>query len=149
MPRTTEAVSIRSAAERDAGDLARLSAELGYPSDAATMAQRVALVRASRAGEIYVAVDARSRVVGWTHVAPRLNLEEDPFAELAGLIVGDEARGLGVGAQLLRAAEHWARGHGYAKLRVRSNVVRERAHRFYRREGCVERKRQVVFDKPL
>jgi hypothetical protein len=32
---------------------------------------------------------------------------------------------------------------------VRSNVVRERAHRFYLREGYVERKRQVVFDKTL
>jgi len=27
--------------------------------------------------------------------------------------------------------------------------VRERAHRFYLREGYVERKRQVVFDKAL
>jgi GNAT superfamily N-acetyltransferase len=149
MPRTTEVISIRTAAEGDAADLARLSGELGYPSDAATIARRLTLARTSRAGEIYVAVDAQSRIVGWTHVAPRLNLEEDPFAELAGLIVADAVRGLGVGALLLRAAEDWARGQCYSKLRVRSNVVRERAHRFYRREGCVERKRQVVFDKPL
>jgi GNAT superfamily N-acetyltransferase len=149
MSRTVEGISIRTAAERDAADLARLSGELGYPSDTATIAGRLALVRRSCAGEIYVAVDRQSTIVGWTHVAPRLNLEEQPFAELAGLIVGNGARGLGVGTLLLRAAEHWAREHGYAKLRVRSNVVRERAHRFYLREGYVERKRQVVFDKPL
>jgi hypothetical protein len=32
---------------------------------------------------------------------------------------------------------------------VRSNVIRERAHRFYLREAYAERKRQVVFEKPL
>ena len=142
-------VAIRPAGAGDAADLARLSAQLGYPADAAAIAARLALVRASHAGEIFAAVDAHASIVGWTHVAPRVNLEEEPFAELAGLIVGEGVRGRGVGALLLRAAENWAREHGYAKLRVRSNVLRERAHRFYLREGYVERKRQAVFDKPL
>jgi GNAT superfamily N-acetyltransferase len=78
-----------------------------------------------------------------------LHIEEVPFAELAGLVVGDSARSRGIGALLLRAAEDWARNRGFARLRVRSNVVRERAHRFYLREGYIERKRQVVFDKTL
>jgi hypothetical protein len=34
-------------------------------------------------------------------------------------------------------------------MRVNSNVVRERAHRFYLREGYTERKRQAVFFKQL
>jgi len=34
-------------------------------------------------------------------------------------------------------------------VRVRSNVVRERAHRFYERLGFVEVKKQKVLDKPL
>lgn len=142
-------ISIRLAHEDDVAMLASLSVELGYPSDGETMRERLRLVGTGVAGAVFVAVDSGGRVLGWTHVAPRLNLEEAPFAELAGLIVGDGARGGGVGAQLLHAAEDWARTHGYAKLRVRSNVVRERAHRFYRREGYLERKRQVVFDKPL
>jgi hypothetical protein len=34
-------------------------------------------------------------------------------------------------------------------MRVRSNVIRERAHRFYLREGYAEKKRQAVFLKQL
>ena len=48
---------------------------------------------------------------------------------------------------LLAAAEAWAREHGFASMRVRSNILRERAHRFYLREGYIEKKRQAVFLK--
>ncbi len=142
-------ISIRPACGDDAAALAELSTQLGYPAVAETLSQRLERVREEGVGEVFVAADAHGRVLGWTHVVPRLHLEESPFAELAGLVVGDGARGAGVGAALLSAAEHWAREHGFARFRVRSNVVRERAHRFYRREGYVERKRQVVFDKTL
>lgn len=143
------AISIRPARGDDVAALAELSTQLGYPADADTLRLRLTGVRDQGVGEIFVAADAQDRVLGWTHVVPRLHLEESPFAELAGLVVGDGARGAGVGAVLLHAAEQWARQHGFTHFRVRSNVVRERAHRFYLREGYVERKRQVVFDKPL
>ncbi|HSE13068.1 MAG TPA: GNAT family N-acetyltransferase [Rudaea sp.] len=142
-------LSIRPARSDDVAALAELSTQLGYPASADMLRERLARVRDEGAGEVFVAADAHDRVLGWTHVVPRLHLEEDAFAELAGLVVGDGARGAGVGAALLSAAEQWARQHGFARVRVRSNVVRERAHRFYRREGYDERKRQVVFDKPL
>ena len=149
MSQATAQVSIRPAVNADAAALAELSTQLGYPLDEATMRARLAQVREHRVGEVFIAADACDRVLGWTHVVPRLHLEEAPFAELAGLIVADGARGNGVGAALLLAAEAWAREHGHVRLRVRSNVVRERAHRFYVREGYVERKRQAVFDKTL
>jgi GNAT superfamily N-acetyltransferase len=149
MTKATAPIQIRPAALADAAALAVLSTQLGYPLDQATMRARIERVREQCAGEVFVAEDGGNRALGWTHVVPRLHLEEAPFAELAGLIVADGARGGGVGARLLASAEDWARNHGYAQLRVRSNVVRERAHRFYLREGYIERKRQVVFDKAL
>jgi len=142
-------ISIRPARSGDAARLAELATQLGYPSDEAALQSRLRQVQAEADAQVFVAVDRGERVLGWTHVAGRTSLEDAPCAELAGLIVADGARGAGVGARLLRAAEAWAREHGYAKLRVRSNVVREHAHRFYRREGYAERKRQVVFDKAL
>ena len=132
------AISIRPGQSDEAAALADLSTQLGYPSDAETMRERLMQVRDAGAGEVFVAVDAASAVLGWTHVVPRLHIEEVPFAELAGLVVGDSARSRGIGALLLRAAEDWARNRGFARLRVRSNVVRERAHRFYLREGYIE-----------
>lgn len=141
---------IRAAVESDVAALASLATELGYPADAQEMRERLARVSAEGAGIVLVAAAGpHSAAVGWTHVVERLNLEEPPFAELAGLIVAEGARSLGIGAALLRAAEQWALERGLTRLRVRSNVLRERAHGFYRRSGYVERKRQVVFDKPL
>jgi len=146
---STPAIVIRAATEADVPALARLATELGYPAHADDMRERLARVRDEGAGIVLVAAGVQAEVLGWTHVVERLNLEESPFAELAGLIVADGARSLGIGAALLQAAEAWALERGLSQLRVRSNVLRERAHDFYRRFGYVERKRQIVFDKPL
>jgi GNAT superfamily N-acetyltransferase len=54
-----------------------------------------------------------------------------------------------VGKLLVQAAVRWAAERGYAKVRVRSNVVREDAHRFYEREGFQRAKTQAVFDLRL
>jgi GNAT superfamily N-acetyltransferase len=144
-----DAISIRPAQDADAAALAELSGQLGYPLDAAAMQVRLKRVREAGNGEVFVAVTAAGAVVGWTHVVKRVQLEDAPFAELSGLIVDATARNAGLGALLLQSAERWASDNGLARLRVRSNVVRERAHRFYLRAGYVERKRQVVFDKTL
>ncbi len=149
MTDTSQRFSVRPARGEDAAALAELSTQLGYRVDAATIGARPGQVRAANIGEVFVASNAQGNVIGWTHVVPRLHLEEIPFAELAGLVVADHARGCGVGAMLLHAAEAWAKRQGFSRFRVRSNVVRERAHRFYLREGYLERKRQVVFDKDL
>jgi GNAT superfamily N-acetyltransferase len=149
MSQTRVTIRIRLAHVSDANALAVLSAQLGYPADEDVMRARLACVRGERIGEVFVAVDSQDHVLGWTHVVSRVQLEEAPFAELAGLVVDESARSNGVGRALLEAAEGWAREQGIACLRVRSNVVRDRAHRFYLREGYSERKRQVVFIKTL
>jgi GNAT superfamily N-acetyltransferase len=142
-------LSVRAARSEDAQILADLATQLGYSADAAQIGDRLARVCADHAGQVMVAVDAQDKVLGWAHVVPRLHLEDAPFAELAGLVVDAGARGRGVGALLLHSAEDWARTRGFAQFRVRSNVLCERAHRFYLREGYAERKRQVVFVKAL
>jgi GNAT superfamily N-acetyltransferase len=149
MERVRAPVTIRSADDDDIAALATLSTQLGYPSDADAIRERLQRVRDLNIGQVIVAVDAASRVVGWMHVVERFTLEDDPFVEIAGLIVDENARSAGVGAALLRAAESWARAQGHARLRVRSNVIRQRAHEFYKREGYAEKKRQVVFEKSL
>ena len=150
MAAATETLVVRTAQEGDVEAIASLSAQLGYPTPADEMRERFSRVRAARAGEIFVATRTNdARVVGWTHVVARLQLEDAPYAELAGLVVDENVRGAGVGAALLAAAEGWARAQGFATIRVRSNVIRERAHRFYEREGYERIKAQAVFRKPL
>ena len=141
--------TIRVATRADAEELAKLSGQLGYPADASTIVQRLDGVTSHHAGVVLVAVDERTVPCGFAHVEPRRPLIAEPFAELAALVVSETARGQHVGSALLAAAEAWAREQGFANMRVRSNVIRERAHRFYLREGYVEKKRQAVFLKQL
>lgn len=150
MVAATEQISVRVASESDAEAIASLSAQLGYPTSVDEMRERYLRIRAERNSEVFVAERAEdSRVVGWTHVVPRLQLEDAPHAELAGLVVDESVRSTGVGAALLAAAEDWARAQGFSTMRLRSNVIRERAHRFYEREGYRRIKSQAVFRKPL
>jgi GNAT superfamily N-acetyltransferase len=88
-------------------------------------------------------------VVGWAHVREEWSLEAGGRAELAGLVVDAERRGHGIGAQLVREAEAWARARGLPRIRVRTRIQREAARRFYGRLGYAESKIQAVLDKGL
>lgn len=131
----------------DAEAVASLCGELGYPTNAADVGERFALLSA-RPDCLLVAEDDR-QVLGWIHVQPALVLEAEPWAEVAGLVVTESARGLGVGHALLDAGERWASEHGFETVRLRSNVVRTAAHGFYRHRGYEVFKKQLNFRKPL
>ena len=137
---------VREATPADAEALASLSGQLGYPADVPTILRRLAQVERS---VVLVAVNAEGAVCAVAHAEPRRLLIAEPFVELAALVVDERARGSGAGAMLLAAVEAWAREQGFTSVRVRSNVLRERAHRFYLREGYIEKKRQAVFLKRL
>jgi GNAT superfamily N-acetyltransferase len=139
---------IRDARVSDAASLARLATQLGYPTTEAEAGRRAADVLGRPGHRVLVAEDG-GEVVGWIHVAPGLSLESDPSAEVAGLVVDEAFRGVGIGARLLVEAEAWAAREGYGLMRVRSNVKRNRARRFYERAGFTVTKRQRNFEKRL
>jgi GNAT superfamily N-acetyltransferase len=141
-------MKIREAALSDVDALASLSTQLGYPSTPEEIAGRLEMLR-SRSGDGVLVAEEEGRVVGWLHVTVMSFLESASFAEVLGLIVDEAHRGQGIGKGLLDAAARWAADHGYDKLRVRSNVIREDAHRFYEREGFRRVKTQVVLDRSL
>ncbi|PJC94957.1 GNAT family N-acetyltransferase [Aeromonas lusitana] len=63
---------------------------------------------------------------------------------ISALVVDEEARGSGVGAQLLAAAEARARAAGCSQLELSSSLKREGAHRFYLAQGYLERPKRFV-----
>ena len=87
-------------------------------------------------------------VVGFLH----LRMEEQlcrcgRVAEVMELIVRSDVRSCGVGALLINAAAQTAKENGCIRLEVSSNMVRERAHAFYRKQGM--RPTHVKFTLPL
>ncbi len=142
-------MQIRRMAANDLERVADLCTQLGYPAVAADVAPRLDAIAARSDHAAFVA-DDDGAVLGWVHVcAGMLVLESDPWAEVGGLVVDERARGRGVGDRLLAAAEDWARERGYRQVRLRSNVIREAAHEFYRRRGYEVFKTQLNFRKPL
>ena len=140
---------IRRARISDAPQLAELSSQLGYPTTAVEITKRMRKLKPASQNALFVAESLDTGVTGWTHVSVTHLVEVGTRAELNGLIVAEGQRGLGAGARLLEAAEDWARKNGCPSMSVRSNVIRERAHKFYERQGYEHYKTQKAFRKTL
>jgi GNAT superfamily N-acetyltransferase len=136
---------IRKAQPADAKAVALLTGQLGYTVSEEQTAQAIAIISNKPEEVILVALHGED-VIGWTHIHYALRLESEAFCEFAGLVVKDGYRGKGVGKLLVNAAREWTISKGIKRLRVRANVKRADAHRFYLNAGFVEIKQQKVFE---
>ena len=144
-----EGMRVRRVRATDLQRLAELAGQLGYPTSVEQMKARLREVQKDRDAACFVAEDGGGRVLGWTHLSVTPLLEVERRAEVNGLVVDEVARSRGAGAVLLRAGEKWARGKKCKGMSVRSNVIRERAHGFYLRNGYEHYKTQKAFRKAL
>lgn len=142
------AVKIRRAKKNDVPRLATLAGELGYPTTSPEMKSRLAEVSRAAEHAVFVA-EASGQVIGWVHVSVSHLLDVPRRAEIHGLIVSEQTRSRGAGALLMDAAETWSRRKKCVNMSVRSNIIRERAHKFYERQGYEHYKTQKAFRKPL
>ena len=144
---TGAGVKIRMARRGDAERIAKLCGELGYPASVKQIATRLRQLRPAKKHAVFLAESREAGVIGWVHVSTSHLLESDLRAEVNGLIVAEGQRSGGAGAKLLQAAENWARKRGCKGMNVRSNVIRERAHKFYEMNGYEHYKTQKAFRK--
>lgn len=140
---------VRRAQSNDSARLAALCTELGYPATASEMKARLSRVKPAADNAVFVAESREGEVIGWLHVSVSQLLEVPLRAEVNGLVVAEGQRSKGAGAKLLDSAEDWARKKKCSSMSVRSNVIRERAHAFYERQGYEHYKTQKAFRKPL
>lgn len=142
-------LTIRTADPDDAAIVGKLISQLGYTDITIEGARRRLVQLLDKVDHaVYVAV-TDGRLAGFIHICVNETLENEPRGEIRALSVDDKHRGGGIGAKLLDRAEEWARGRGLAKVRVRSNIIRDRARAFYERHGYDVTKVQNVFDKDL
>jgi GNAT superfamily N-acetyltransferase len=137
---------IRPMTAADAPLVAELTTQLGYPTASDETAQRLSALEGRHAAFV---ADEDGRAIGWVHVALVTSLLSGLKADIGGLVVDENHRSGGVGAELVAAAEAWAREQGAARMVVRSRIARERAHRFYERDGYELVKTSHVFEKRL
>lgn len=140
---------IRAASIADAAEIARLSAQLGYPADVAVFADRLERLLARPTHALLVCDGGDGRLAGFVGLEQRLTVESGDRAEIVGLVVDARVRRGGTGRRLVAAAEDWARARGIDELFLRSNVARQEAHAFYPALGFERSKTQHVYRKPL
>jgi GNAT superfamily N-acetyltransferase len=139
--------NIRSACLEDAEAIVGLTCQLGYPTEISDTRERLAYMISDSNHEVLVYEDGA--LLGWLGLAVVHSLTSDPHPELLGLVVEEAARSRGIGAKLMGAAEAWAISRGFEHLRLRTNLKRTDAHRFYERLGYVPVKEQRVYERPL
>jgi GNAT superfamily N-acetyltransferase len=148
MRATATTVAIRRPRGQDAATLAELSGQLGYPVSPAELEARLSAVAGNDHAAVFVA-EAADRPIGWVHVELKRTLVAPLTAQIMGLVVDDASRNAGVGRELLSAAEAWAANRGCRHMVVGTRVTRERAHRFYAREGYTLQKTSYFLEKGL
>jgi GNAT superfamily N-acetyltransferase len=126
-------VRIRPATDGDAPALSRLLTQLGYPTDAADIPERIDKLHARPGTTVLVAEDRQGEVVGLVtvHLFQSIHVGQ-PTAWLTTLVVDETARGRGIGSALVERAEEWAIQHGARRISLTSALHRTHAHDFYR-----------------
>ena len=142
------AVSIRRLSVDDAEAAAELSSQLGYPSSPGDLRKRIEELSHTTDRVAFAAV-VDGEMVGWIDAAMERHLQYAASAVIGGLVVREEMRGQGVGRRLCVEVEEWARSQSVPLVRVRSQIKREDAHRFYLRDGYQKVKTSLVFEKVL
>ena len=138
-------MTIRPLDSTDAEAVAALLPDLGYQATAAQTARRLAALREWPDQDAFVAV-ADGAIVGLCHVQGVRMLVSDGYVEIQALVVSAACQGQGLGRKLVAHACEWAFAHGYERVRLRSNVVREAAHAFYEHLGFEKAKASYAFE---
>ena len=143
-----EKVTIRAVRVDDAETAAALSASLGYPASAGEMRSRIEHLAYNNDRVVFAAV-LQDVLVGWADAAVERHLQSKAVVVLGGLVVRADMRGRHIGRQLCQAVEQWAVQIKITTVRVRSQIKRADAHRFYLRDGYTQVKTSVVFEKTV
>jgi GNAT superfamily N-acetyltransferase len=127
-------IEIRAADLHDAPAMSELLSELGFPSSAAVVSERLEALSAD--GESTLVAVRGGEVIGLLtlHITPVLH-RPTPVGRLTALVVTARERGKGVGRLLVNAAEQFFATRGCELVEVTSNLRLTDAHSFYRRLG--------------
>ena len=128
-------VRVRPAASGDAAAMARLATQLGYASDAAQVTARLAHLQDHPHIQALVA-ETDGRALGFVGLMAFPAFHRDGLhGYVTAMVVDEGARGGGIGAALLKAAEAWFAERGVKRVNLTTALHREEAHAFYEKNG--------------
>ncbi len=148
MENNTENTFIRKAEVFDCSQIAEiLKNDLGYECTDELVKSRLSKLDPRR--EAVFAAVKDGTVVGVVHIERYELLYSETLANILGLAVSVKFRRMGIGKNLMNAAEKWASDIGASAIRLNSGAERTEAHKFYRAIGFLSEKNQIRFMKNL
>lgn len=139
---------VREAVLEDSLALTKLAWQLGHQAEAGQVRARLFDLLNRDDHKVFVAeVDGELR--GWVHAFINRPLHKDTAVEIAGLVVDQNCRKMGIGRRLLDTTEDWAKTQGCDQVTLSSSLAREGAHKFYQAIGYQLTKTQYTFKKEL
>ncbi len=112
-----------------------LENDLGYNCELDKLNNRVDEMLKRGNYQIFVACDG-DKVVGYIGCVSYLAFElENEGMKIIALAVSKEYRRKGIGTELLKTAERWAKENNIEVILLNSGLPREDAHRFYESQG--------------
>ena len=139
---------IRAALLEDAAAISKLLPDLGYTATAAECRARLQRLSQWPQNEVFVAeAEAGGAVMALCHLQGVPLLASAGYVEVQALVVAVSAQRTGVGRALLQHAVLWAQSQGYPRVRLRSGLHRDEAHRFYEAQGFLKSKASYAFEK--
>ena len=139
--------AVRPAQLCDCEAMADLAGQLGYECTGEGVRKRLRDMQDSNQYAVFVAELPERQIAGWIGASLFRSIEAGSCVEINGLVVDKSIRSRGIGKILLSAVEEWARSIGFDVISVHSNVTRDRAHRFYLKNGYAHVKTQKEFHR--
>ena len=128
-------ITLRPARATDAEHIAVLMTELGYPSTAASVKDRLDHVLQSETSRCVVAQEAGTALGLMAAELIPYFPTGTTVCRVTAVVVASQHRRRGIGDMLMAAADAFARDHHCSGIELTSAERRVEAHRFYERIG--------------
>lgn len=135
---------IRTMELPDLEQVSELARQLGYPNQVNEVKARFHELT-GRSDHSLVVFAKEEEILGYIHLEKIYGLLSDPRVEIKALVVEEKSRNIGIGKSLVDFGKHWAKTNGMHTITVRTNIIREKAQRFYQREGFELKKTSNYF----
>ena len=139
---------LRDVQKEDSKGVKKLAENLGYPSSEEKVSEILETVIKHNDHRMIVA-EKQKELVGYIHMVSSLSVGSDRYVEIAALSVLDTYRKRGIGKALIAESKNMAEEKGIEFVRIRSNIIRQEAHKFFEQHGFRNLKTQEVFVKKI
>lgn len=124
-----------------------MSDQLGYTVETDELSERFDVLSTLKNHALFVCDD--DGIKGWIHLEVVFDLIEEKKVEVKALVIDENSRSKGHGSELLKTAREWAKTYGVSTIYLSCNILRERAHAFYQREGFSKVKTSHFFEAKI